>query len=103
MNLKYLPRRAPEKGKKEINPELVSWPEEYPLLSPIETHSGEKITQLTLREPRQGSLELADEESGGHAKMRPLLADLSEQSPDDLRNLGALDYRNLSELVGSFL
>lgn len=103
MKFEDLPRRAAPKSEKQIHAEKVVWPVEYDLLSPIEAASGEKIAQLILREPRQGSLELADEESGGHAKMRRLLADISEQSPDDLRKLGALDYRNLSGLVGSFL
>lgn len=81
----------------------MAWTGEHPLLSPIETDGGEKITRLTLREPPQFSLELADEEAGGHAKIGRPLADLCEQSPDDLRKLGALDYRNLSELVSAFL
>ena len=58
---------------------------------------------MILREPKQRNLELSDEELSGHAKMRRLLADLSGQDPEALRELGTIDYRNVGELVNSFL
>ena len=76
---------------------------EFPLETPLKTASGEEIKALTLQEPRQRDLELSDEELSGHAKVRRLLAGLSERDPDDLRELSLIDYRNLGELVNAFL
>ncbi len=68
------------------------------------TISGATVSSLSLRRPKVRDLE-AMERAGDKdiAKSINLMANLSEQTPDTIRELDAEDFMALSEVVSGFL
>ena len=92
----------PRDGAGDVIAEDVEFPLEIDLLRPVEA-GGRKIESLTLREPCAVDIELCWKRSGEMTRMIHLVAALSEASPDEVRDLKAVDFMRTVQAVGAFL
>ena len=92
----------PRDGAGDVIAEEVEFPLEIDLLRPVET-GGRKIESLTLREPVAVDIELCWKRSGEMTRMIHLVAALAEVSPDEVRDLKAVDFMRTVQVVGAFL
>ena len=92
----------PRTAEGEVDVEKVQFPIHLPLLSPI-TVNGEAIDELVLREPNINDMEIAGRETSDILKMRCLIAQVAELSPDEAGLIGGRDTRRLNELLAHFL
>jgi len=71
---------------------------EYPIIV-----NGEKITRLKLRRVTVRDIEIMNMEKSEMAKSIRILAMISDNDEDDIRNLDVSDFNKASEVVVDFL
>lgn len=67
------------------------------------TVDGREVAELTLRRPKVRDLERMDKVSGEMAKAVAMVADLTELTPDQVREIDAGDFTAVAEALGDFL
>jgi len=67
------------------------------------TVNGEKITRLELRRVTVRDIEIMNMEKSEMAKSIRLLAMISDNDEDDIRNLDVSDFNKASQVVADFL
>ncbi|MBA1446527.1 MAG: phage tail assembly protein [Chromatiales bacterium] len=75
---------------------------EFKLKYPV-TVDGEEITSLNLRRVNVLDLEVMEKQQGQLTRSVTLLSQVSERSPDVIRQMDAADFNAASDLVADFL
>lgn len=83
--------------------EKVRFPVAYPMLTPLKTEARAKpVTELEVREPTAGEVEIANREAKGTAVVIRIVSLAAGLSVDEVRSMGMRDYSRLSGLLLDF-
>jgi len=66
-------------------------------------YNGQNRTSVTMRRPKLRDFEAVDAIHGDIEKSVRLIANLSEMTPDEVRELDMTDYRRVNEVLEGFL
>ena len=86
-----------------IQAEQVEFPVRYRFLLPIDAGGVRGVAEVEMRAPTVLDLEASDREKTDTARAAALLANLVELSPDEVRQMGTLDFSRLFGVVAAFL
>lgn len=67
------------------------------------TVDGVEVQQVTMRRPKVRNLERIDTVAGEVAKAVTLVADLTDLTPDQVREIDAEDFTKIADQLGDFL
>ena len=80
----------------------VKFPIGIDLVTPIET-GGLTVSELSVREPTVGDIELANKEETGLGRMIRMITLVASLSPEQSRAMGSRDYTRTQETLEAFL